>query len=128
MGLHRHDVTLRSTASCALCLLSDGRTDGHTSVSGTLHYLHYSSNRALNYIACWRDRMKLRSLIRNYTASYFTRLVIPIASVLTLSALIYFQLSARNWHSSRRDVDGTEHLNDISGGKHLTSGTGWLKN
>jgi len=29
MGLHRRDVTVRSTASCALCLLSDVRTYIH---------------------------------------------------------------------------------------------------
>jgi hypothetical protein len=86
------------------------RTDGHTSVSGTLHYLHHSSSRTVNYIACWCDRLKLYSLIRNNTASYFTRLVIPIASVLTLSALIYLHLAARIWRSSMRDVDGREHL------------------
>jgi hypothetical protein len=83
MGLHRRDVTLCDVMSAVR------RTDVHTLFSGTLRYLHHSSNRAVNYITCWCDRLKLHGLIRNYTASYFTRLVIPIASVLTLSAAIY---------------------------------------
>jgi len=94
MVLHRRDVTLCSTALCDV-MSAVRRTDIHTSVSGTLRYLHRSSNRAVNYITCWCDRLKLHSLIRNYTASYFTRLIIPVASVLILSALVYLQMAAR---------------------------------
>jgi hypothetical protein len=132
MGLHRHDVTLRSTALCALCL-SDIHTYIHTyihtSISGTLHYLHHSSNRAVNYITCWCDRMKLHSLITKLHGAIFHK-TCNSDSLLpkTVCCGIYLHLAARNWLSCSRYVDGTKHLNDITGHKHLTTGTEWQKN